>query len=133
MIKLTTPFWGFLSIIFTASWTAFRDNETDIWGYTWSAGSSVCGSDIQPFEDPHSHLASSSYWTYEATATDLHLPDGTYYVTVQGLYNFASLYFTHFESCKWYLFTMAYIYIVARTRLRGQISRILIFCMTVYR
>ena len=48
-------------------------------------GSEICGSDVQPFEDPHSHLADSSYWTHQGVATDLILADGTYYITVQAL------------------------------------------------
>lgn len=69
----------------TANWDGFHDNETDIWGYTWSAGTSVCATDVQAWDDPHDHLADKSYWTHQGAATDLLLPDGPYYVSVQAL------------------------------------------------
>ena len=50
-------------------------------------GTNVCGSNIQPFEDPHSHLADSSYWTHQGVSTDLSLPDGQYFITVQAMNN----------------------------------------------
>ncbi|XP_013400528.1 uncharacterized protein LOC106166497 [Lingula anatina] len=69
----------------SANWDGFHDNETGIWGYTWAAGSTVCGTDVQPYDDPHSHLSGKSFWTHNGLAKHLHLPDGSYYVTVQAL------------------------------------------------
>ena len=71
--------------MFSGNWAPFRDNETGIWGYTWAVGSEICSPDIHPFEDPHSHLADDSYWTYQGFANDLNLNDGPYYITVQSL------------------------------------------------
>ncbi|XP_013394005.1 uncharacterized protein LOC106161555, partial [Lingula anatina] len=71
----------------SANWDGFHDNETDIWGYTWAAGSTVCGTDVQPYDDPHSHLSGKSFWTHNGLAKHLHLADGPYYVTVQALNN----------------------------------------------
>ena len=70
-----------------AHWFGFHDDETDIWGYTWSIGTYVCGEDVYPFEDPHAHLAGKFYWTNQGSATNLLLPDGQYYITVQALNN----------------------------------------------
>ena len=49
----------------TANWDGFHDDETDIWGYTWAAGTSDCAQDVQEWDDPHSHLADKSYWTHQ--------------------------------------------------------------------
>ena len=51
--------------IFKANWRGFYDNETDIWGFTWAAGTTICGTEIQEWDDPHDHLADKSYWTYQ--------------------------------------------------------------------
>ena len=53
----------------TANWDGFHDIETDIWGYTWAAGTTICGTDIAPWDDPHDHLAGKSYWTYQVQFT----------------------------------------------------------------
>ena len=72
---------------FSGNWEAFTDNETGIWGYTWAVGTEPCEANVSPFDDPHSHLADNSYWTYQGFANDLSMPDGKYYITVQALNN----------------------------------------------
>ncbi|VDI44467.1 Hypothetical predicted protein, partial [Mytilus galloprovincialis] len=71
----------------SANWDGFNDNETGIFGYTWSVGTTVCGTDIASFSDPHAHLSSPKFWTNTGYARNLHLPDGPYYVTVQAINN----------------------------------------------
>ncbi|XP_052073991.1 uncharacterized protein LOC127711867 [Mytilus californianus] len=71
----------------SANWDGFNDNETGIFGYTWSVGTTVCGTDIATFSDPHAHLSSPKFWTNTGYARNLHLPDGPYYVTVQAINN----------------------------------------------
>ena len=39
------------------NWDGFHDNETDLWAYTWAAGTKECTDDVVEYEDPHSHLA----------------------------------------------------------------------------
>ena len=58
-----------LLFICSANWDGFYDNETDIWGYTWAAGSTTCGTEVQTWDDPHDHLAGKSYWTYQVNKT----------------------------------------------------------------
>ncbi|CAG2189848.1 unnamed protein product [Mytilus edulis] len=70
-----------------SNWDGFNDNETGIFGYTWSVGTTVCGTDIASFSDPHAHLSSPKFWTNTGYARNLHLPDGPYYVTVQAINN----------------------------------------------
>ena len=68
---------------FPASWDGFKDEECGIHGYTWSVGTTVCGTDVVSFVDPHSTIHNPDDWTYTGLAKDLHLADGAYYVTVQ--------------------------------------------------
>ncbi|KAI0239875.1 hypothetical protein LSAT2_009369 [Lamellibrachia satsuma] len=42
--------------------------------YTWAVGTSPCGDDILPHNDPHQHLASASEWTNIGVAFPLGLP-----------------------------------------------------------
>ena len=71
----------------SGNWNPFIDNETGIWGYTWAIGSAKCLDDVHNYVDPHDHLSHQSQWNYQGFANDLSLPDGKYYVTVQGLNN----------------------------------------------
>ncbi|XP_069118473.1 uncharacterized protein [Argopecten irradians] len=71
----------------TVNFDGFHDNETGIWGYTWWAGTAICGSDIVKERDPHSHLSHNKYWTHTGYTKDLYLPDGQYYVTVSAINN----------------------------------------------
>ena len=56
-----------------ANWDGFHDNETGIYGYTWSVGSDVCRDDVSAHIDPHSHLFDESEWTHEGIVTGVHL------------------------------------------------------------
>ena len=67
----------------TANWDGFKDEECGIYGYAWSVGTTVCGTDVATFVDPHSTIHNRDDWTYTGLAKGLHLPDGPYYVTVQ--------------------------------------------------
>ncbi|XP_045189288.2 uncharacterized protein LOC123546793 [Mercenaria mercenaria] len=69
----------------SANWDGFHDDESGIWGYTWSVGRHVCGTDVVPFENPYAHLTDKKFWTDSAFHKGIHLPDGAYYVTVQAL------------------------------------------------
>ncbi|KAL3857351.1 hypothetical protein ACJMK2_012027 [Sinanodonta woodiana] len=71
----------------SANWDGFHDEESGIYGFTWASGTNVCGTNILKYTDPHAHLSSSKFWTYSGYATDLHLPDGQYYVTIQAVNN----------------------------------------------
>ena len=72
-----------VSSAFPANWDGFKDEECGIHGYTWSVGTTVCGTDVVSFVDPHSTIHNPDDWTYTGLAKDLHLADGAYYVTVQ--------------------------------------------------
>ncbi|XP_046375524.2 uncharacterized protein LOC124148470 [Haliotis rufescens] len=65
----------------------FHDDESGIWGYTWAAGTSVCGSDVVNFTDPHAQLQTRQDWTYTGLGKNLHLADGQYYITFQAINN----------------------------------------------
>ncbi len=65
----------------------FHDYESGIWGYTWAAGTSVCGSNVVSFRDPHANLQNREDWTYTGLGKDLHLADGQYYITFQAINN----------------------------------------------
>ncbi|XP_033731540.1 uncharacterized protein LOC117321183 [Pecten maximus] len=71
----------------TVNFDGFHDSETGIWGYTWSAGTLACGSDVVLDRDPHGHLSHNKYWTHTGYTKDLHLSDGKYYVTVSAINN----------------------------------------------
>ncbi|XP_021370398.1 uncharacterized protein LOC110461300 [Mizuhopecten yessoensis] len=71
----------------TVNFDGFNDNESGIWGYTWSAGTNVCGSDVVPERDPHGHLSHDKYWTHTGYTKDLSLSDGKYYVMVSAINN----------------------------------------------
>ncbi|XP_078620549.1 uncharacterized protein LOC144887293 isoform X2 [Branchiostoma floridae x Branchiostoma japonicum] len=91
----TTVFNGhtpFVDLLYTranqyvsANWDGFHDNETGIFGYTWSAGTERCQDNIHPHKDPHSHLFDESEWTHTGIAHPLDLPDGKYYVNVRAV------------------------------------------------
>lgn len=68
-----------------ANWDGFKDEECGIYGYAWSVGTRVCGTDVAVFVDPHSSIRNRDDWTYTGLSKDLHLPDGQYYVTVQAV------------------------------------------------
>ncbi|XP_078578634.1 uncharacterized protein LOC144863382 [Branchiostoma floridae x Branchiostoma japonicum] len=69
----------------SANWDGFHDNETGIFGYTWTVGTTPCQEDIHPHKDPHSHLFDESEWTHTGIADGLDLPDGIYHVTVRAI------------------------------------------------
>ncbi|XP_070573951.1 uncharacterized protein [Ptychodera flava] len=72
----------------SANWDGFHDDETGIFGYTWTVGTDHCLDDIHPHKDPHSHLFDESEWTHVGVAHPLpvpYLPDGLYHVTVRAL------------------------------------------------
>ncbi|CAH1258771.1 JAG1 [Branchiostoma lanceolatum] len=69
----------------SANWDGFHDNETGIFGYTWTVGTTPCQEDIHPHKDPHSHLFDESEWTHTGIADGLDLPDGMYHVTVRAI------------------------------------------------
>ncbi|KAI8510725.1 hypothetical protein Bbelb_116410, partial [Branchiostoma belcheri] len=58
----------------SANWDGFHDNETGIFGYTWTVGTTPCQEDIHPHKDPHSHLFDESEWTHTGIADGLDLP-----------------------------------------------------------
>ncbi|XP_046580894.1 uncharacterized protein LOC124288421 [Haliotis rubra] len=72
---------------FTGNCDGFHDDESGIWGYTWAAGTSVCGSDVVKFTDPHAQLQTRQDWTYTGLGKNLHLADGQYYITFQAINN----------------------------------------------
>ena len=43
----------------------------------------MCGSNVSPFVDPHSHLTQKADWPHVGLAKHLELAEGRYYVTVQ--------------------------------------------------
>ena len=65
-------------LLLTANWDGFHDNETGIYGYTWSVGSDVCLDDVSAHIDPHSHLFDESEWTHEGIVTGVHLAGDVY-------------------------------------------------------
>ncbi|XP_077992165.1 uncharacterized protein LOC144446291 [Glandiceps talaboti] len=69
----------------SANWDGFRDNETDIFGYTWTVGTDHCEDDVHPHKDPHSHLFDENEWTHVGIAHPLDLDDGAYHITVRAL------------------------------------------------
>ncbi|XP_078658229.1 uncharacterized protein LOC144903712 [Branchiostoma floridae x Branchiostoma belcheri] len=69
----------------TANWDGFHDNETGIFGYTWTVGTSHCQDDVHPHKDPHSHLYGEDEWTHQGLAYPLDLADGFYHVSVRAL------------------------------------------------
>ena len=56
------------------NWDGIHDNETGILMYTWTVGTTVCGTDVVQYNDPHEHLASASQWTNIGVAFPLKLP-----------------------------------------------------------
>ncbi|CAH1249045.1 SELE [Branchiostoma lanceolatum] len=91
----TTVFNGhtpFVDLLYTrankyvsANWDGFKDNETGIFGYTWSVGTTRCEDNIHPHRDPHAHLFDESEWTHTGIAHPLDLEDGKYYVNVRAI------------------------------------------------
>ncbi|XP_072034301.1 uncharacterized protein [Amphiura filiformis] len=69
----------------SANWDGFHDNETGIFGYTWSVGSSICGDDISAHMDPHSHLFDESEWNHNGIVDGVYLEDGQYFITVRAI------------------------------------------------
>ncbi|XP_066298079.1 uncharacterized protein [Branchiostoma lanceolatum] len=69
----------------TANWDGFHDNETGIFGYTWTVGTYHCQDDVHPHKDPHSHLYGEDEWTHQGLAYPLELDDGFYHVSVRAL------------------------------------------------
>ncbi|KAK7493720.1 hypothetical protein BaRGS_00015049 [Batillaria attramentaria] len=69
----------------SANWDGFKDEECGIHGYAWSVGTTVCGSDVASFRDPHASIHNPSDWTNVGLVKDLVLPNGQYYVTVQAV------------------------------------------------
>ncbi|XP_038050728.1 uncharacterized protein LOC119723897 [Patiria miniata] len=68
-----------------ANWDGFHDNETGIYGYTWSIGYAVCEDDVSIHIDPHAHLFDESEWTHEGLVVNVNLPDDAYFITVRAL------------------------------------------------
>ncbi|XP_019642103.1 PREDICTED: uncharacterized protein LOC109483513 [Branchiostoma belcheri] len=69
----------------TANWDGFHDNETGIFGYTWTVGTDHCQEDVHPHKDPHSHLYGENEWTHQGLAYPLELKDGFYHVSVRAV------------------------------------------------
>ncbi|KAK7460764.1 hypothetical protein BaRGS_00038811, partial [Batillaria attramentaria] len=69
----------------SANWDGFKDEECGIHGYTFSVGSTVCGTDIADFTDPHASIRNPDDWTNTGVAKHVFLDDGQYYVTVQAV------------------------------------------------
>ncbi|XP_078658231.1 uncharacterized protein LOC144903714 [Branchiostoma floridae x Branchiostoma belcheri] len=69
----------------TANWDGFHDNETGIFGYTWTVGTDHCQDDVHPHKDPHSHLYGEDEWTHQGLAYPLELKDGFYHVSVRAV------------------------------------------------
>ncbi|XP_078575699.1 uncharacterized protein LOC144861601 [Branchiostoma floridae x Branchiostoma japonicum] len=68
-----------------ANWDGFHDNETGIFGYTWTVGADHCLDDVHPHKDPHAHLYDEDEWTHQSLAYPLNLEDGYYHVSVRAL------------------------------------------------
>nr|XP_006820036.1 PREDICTED: uncharacterized protein LOC102804939 [Saccoglossus kowalevskii] len=69
----------------SANWDGFMDDETGIYGYTWSVGVSKCLDNIHPHTDPHAHIYDESEWTHQGIASPLFLEDGHYFITVRAI------------------------------------------------
>ena len=52
-------------------------------GYTWAVGTTVCGTDVVSFVDPHASVRNPDDWSYTGLVKDLSLAEGQYFVTVQ--------------------------------------------------
>ena len=70
-------------LIHAANWDGFNDGECGIYGYTFAVGTTVCGNEISDFVDPHAALSHQDDWSHVGLAKDLHLAEGSYFVTVQ--------------------------------------------------
>ncbi|CAH1242180.1 Hypp6488 [Branchiostoma lanceolatum] len=76
-----------------ANWKGIRDDETGIYGYSWSVGESPGKDLIHPHIDPHAHLYNETEWTHSGNIHPIPadkfpnsiLPDGKYYITVRGV------------------------------------------------
>ncbi|XP_070564497.1 uncharacterized protein [Ptychodera flava] len=68
----------------SANWDGFHDDESGIFGYTWSVGNDTCLDNIYEHDDPHAHIYYESEWTHEGVAAIV-LPDGHYHITVRAL------------------------------------------------
>ncbi|XP_071959997.1 uncharacterized protein [Antedon mediterranea] len=68
-----------------SNWDGIHDDETGIFGYTWSIGHYPCDDIIHHHHDPHAHLFDESEWTHIGLVNGLMLPDYDYYITVRGL------------------------------------------------
>ncbi|XP_078664148.1 uncharacterized protein LOC144907219 [Branchiostoma floridae x Branchiostoma belcheri] len=76
-----------------ANWKGIHDNETGIYGYSWSVGRSPGEDLIHPHVDPHAHLYNETEWTHSGNIHPIPadkfpnsvLPDGKYYITVRGV------------------------------------------------
>ncbi|KAK7496779.1 hypothetical protein BaRGS_00011988 [Batillaria attramentaria] len=69
----------------SVNWDGFKDEECGIHGYTFAVGTTVCGSDVVSFRDPHTSIHNPDDWTHTGVVKDIHLSDGSYYVTVQAV------------------------------------------------
>lgn len=69
----------------SANWDGFFDAECNIFGFTWAVGTTVCGTNISEFKNPHVTLRDRKDWTYMGLTKNLHLPEGLYYCTVQAI------------------------------------------------
>ena len=65
------------------NWATFVDEECGVHGYTWTVGTTVCGSNVVSFVDPHASVPNPHDWSYTGLAKDLHLSERKYFVTVQ--------------------------------------------------
>ncbi|XP_070573748.1 uncharacterized protein [Ptychodera flava] len=71
----------------SANWDGFHDDETGIYGYTWTIGTEPCLDDIHPHKDPHAHFFDESEWTHIGLADSFEeeLADGKYHVSVRAI------------------------------------------------
>ncbi|XP_070573717.1 uncharacterized protein [Ptychodera flava] len=72
----------------SANWDGYHDDETGIYGYTWTIGSEACLEDVHPHKDPHSHFFDESEWTHIGLANNFDEPeleDGPYHITVRAI------------------------------------------------
>ncbi|XP_070573761.1 uncharacterized protein [Ptychodera flava] len=72
----------------SANWDGYHDDETGIYGYTWTIGSEACLEDVHPHKDPHSHFFDESEWTHIGLANEFDEPeleDGPYHITVRAI------------------------------------------------
>nr|KAG5704401.1 hypothetical protein BaRGS_031107 [Batillaria attramentaria] len=77
--------WRDFLVVGGSNWDGFKDEECGIHGYTWAVGTTVCGTDVASFRDPHTSIPNPDDWTYTGLVKDLHLQDGRYYTTVQAV------------------------------------------------